>query len=172
MAVTLCNLCTEVIKNYVGYLRPVFFQECKPNEIYDSCTGAEGFAEDELRKSFVSGHASAAFCGCTLFTLFLERTFGISSTEIINSHERNLEVSANYSGAVEQNNQNQYPLYVISFRKDPWLHRVGSVFSLLPMCLAVYIASSRVVDNKHFPADVVGGAVLGASIAIYCHAVW
>ncbi|OEU07937.1 hypothetical protein FRACYDRAFT_250568 [Fragilariopsis cylindrus CCMP1102] len=32
--------------------------------------------------------------------------------------------------------------------------------------------ASRVVDNRHFPADVVGGAVLGASIASLVFNIW
>ena len=31
---------------------------------------------------------------------------------------------------------------------------------------------SRVVDNVHFPADIVGGALLGGSIALFCNPLW
>jgi membrane-associated phospholipid phosphatase len=47
-----------------------------------------------------------------------------------------------------------------------------SILCLLPLALALFIASSRVVDNKHFPADVVAGSVLGFSIARYFHFLW
>ena len=40
------------------------------------------------------------------------------------------------------------------------------------MALALFIAASRVHDNMHFPADVVGGAVLGTAIAIYVNSLW
>jgi membrane-associated phospholipid phosphatase len=43
---------------------------------------------------------------------------------------------------------------------------------LLPMGLALFIAASRVVDNKHFPADVVGGSLLGAAISYYVYGLW
>jgi len=36
---------------------------------------------------------------------------------------------------------------------------------LLPTALALFIAASRVVDNDHWPADVVGGASIGAAYA-------
>ena len=49
------------------------------------------------------------------------------------------------------------------------LLRVGAV-SVRRLCLQVgfswAIAGSRVVDNKHHPADVVGGFFLGASVAL------
>jgi len=37
------------------------------------------------------------------------------------------------------------------------------------MAVAVFIAASRVVDNKHWPADVVAGALLGSSVANFVH---
>jgi membrane-associated phospholipid phosphatase len=43
---------------------------------------------------------------------------------------------------------------------------------VLFMGLATIIATSRVVDNKHFPADVVGGSVLGLGIAVYINGLW
>jgi membrane-associated phospholipid phosphatase len=52
------------------------------------------------------------------------------------------------------------------------LERIKSVISYAPLILAGFIAASRVVDNKHFPADVIGGAILGASIAKLVHGVW
>ncbi|CAE8627071.1 unnamed protein product [Polarella glacialis] len=39
------------------------------------------------------------------------------------------------------------------------------LFSLAPTALAFWIAASRVVDNDHSPADVVGGGVIGATWA-------
>jgi hypothetical protein len=52
-----------------------------------------------------------------------------------------------------------------------WI-RILSVFCLSPMLLAYIVAGSRVVNNYHHPADVVGGAVLGTGIAIFIHGIW
>jgi hypothetical protein len=52
------------------------------------------------------------------------------------------------------------------------LQRLVSLFCYTPILFAVFIAASRVVDNRHFPADVVGGAVLGASIASLVFNIW
>jgi membrane-associated phospholipid phosphatase len=40
------------------------------------------------------------------------------------------------------------------------------------MGVAVFVAASRVADNKHHPADVVGGAVLGTSVSLFVHSLW
>ena len=41
---------------------------------------------------------------------------------------------------------------------------------LLPVGLSLFVAASRVVDNDHWPADVVGGAVIGGGFAtLYYH---
>jgi len=44
--------------------------------------------------------------------------------------------------------------------------RVWTSFSLLPLCVACYVASSRLVDNYHFVGDVVAGAVIGCFNAV------
>ena len=156
IAFALCGAATEFIKNYVGYFRPIFFHECNPNEDYTTCQGDpdenyDVFDVSELSKSFVSGHASLAFCGGVLFSRFLEQTIGLSSVELVTQ---------------------QSTLCKRAFRKPPALYRWGSVLALSPMTISIWVACSRLVDNVHFPADVVGGSVLGATIAYYCHPIW
>ena len=44
------------------------------------------------------------------------------------------------------------------------------IAGLLPVGLSLFVAASRVVDNDHWPADVVGGAVIGGGFAtLYYH---
>jgi membrane-associated phospholipid phosphatase len=134
----------------------------------------------EVRKSFISGHASIAFCGCLLFTFFMERTIGISSVEVavakqipstttvepMEGHPDDVEVQPTRStvgGGI---------YWTVAYRSQPGLRRLGSLVALLPMGVAVWVASSRIVDNVHFPADVVGGALVGAGIASVCHNIW
>ena len=52
------------------------------------------------------------------------------------------------------------------------LSRLVSVLALLPMAVALWIAASRVRDNKHFPADVIAGSLIGLAIATYTHGLW
>jgi len=149
-AITL--LATEFVKLYAGYLRPIFYEECQPDNEYQECT-EDG---EDIRKSFPSGHASMSFCGLTLLTLFLHTRFGLASI-------RKLQQETSVGGDI---------YWSVGYSKPPTRYRAISVLSLLPVALALFIAASRVVDNKHFPADVVGGAVLGGATAIYCHNLW
>jgi membrane-associated phospholipid phosphatase len=61
---------------------------------------------------------------------------------------------------------------VASNKRPNGRHRLMSMLSLAPLGLATFIASSRVVDNRHFPADIVAGALLGGSLASFTHGVW
>lgn len=190
VAFALTAVATEAVKNYVGYLRPVFFQECQPDDQYETCIGGEDDVDEaELRKSFVSGHASLAFCGGTLFTMFLERTIGLSSVEIAVAKRAPPPTTAQQQmstdGARDTQQEELEPVdsydlqstdttlyWSLAYRRNPGWRRLGSILALIPMAVATWVAASRVVDNLHFPADVVGGSVLGASIALYCHPLW
>jgi diacylglycerol diphosphate phosphatase/phosphatidate phosphatase len=103
--------------------------------------------------SFPSGHASTSFCGLGLLSFYLECRFGVSSLRKWNEDAETGELILNQTRPVR-------------------LERIKSVISYAPLILAGFIAASRVVDNKHFPADVIGGAILGASIAKLVHGVW
>jgi len=50
--------------------------------------------------------------------------------------------------------------------------RIVSVLCYTPMLLAFFIFLSRVHDNYHHPADVIGGALLGGSIASLIFDIW
>ena len=111
---------------------------------------------ETTRKSFPSGHASTSFCGFTLLTLFLHTNFGLP----------------NYYWQQQQLNSNNSSSSPTRFLPRVTWHRVISIGSLAPMALATFIAASRVVDNKHWPADVVAGALLGASVSYFVHGLW
>ena len=140
----------------------------------------------ELHKSFVSGHASFSFVGGTLLTLFLDRSFGLSSAEVAireptqnnmeisnqNPDEEEMQPISPNSSTLETSDDTGSGPQVAVYRRDPGLRRLGSILALIPMFFSTWSACTRLVDNMHFPADVVGGAVLGASIAAYCHPLW
>ena len=223
------HLATDAVKLYVGYLRPIFYNQCQPTDDYSACTNNDTVV-DELRKSFPSGHASTAFAGLSLLTLYLHTRWGMgyyqrsrrrrqhSSTAMANTHtyppsSQQPNDRLVYAAPSTNNNDtgvtapttregtattlaspwNERPVHTTTSMyhaspEDDWTYhnnnnhhdvyrqvmqrRLGSVLALLPMALALFIAASRVVDNKHFPADVVGGAVLGASIASFTHNLW
>jgi len=150
-AITL--LVIDFVKLYVGYLRPIFYVSCEPDDVYESCTDGGG---GDVRKSFPSGHAGTAFCGMTLIALYLHTRVGVPSVQTM--------VREMYSDGNVR--------WTVGYSKSPSMARLVSILSLTPLMLALFIAASRVVDNKHFPADVVGGSVLRASIAVFTHSLW
>jgi len=56
--------------------------------------------------------------------------------------------------------------------KHQAIRRLLSIVSILPMSFAVFVASSRVVDNWHHPADIVAGSVIGFTCAIFSYNLW
>uniref|UniRef100_A0A7S3LAB1 Phosphatidic acid phosphatase type 2/haloperoxidase domain-containing protein n=1 Tax=Amphora coffeiformis TaxID=265554 RepID=A0A7S3LAB1_9STRA len=154
VAMSTTSIATEAVKLYVGYLRPIFYEECEPNDTYQECTADTG---GDLRKSFPSGHASMSFCGLTLLTLFIHARFGVASQRY-------------YQRVGGGRNGGRWMRETIQVGVG-WA-RFASILALLPMGLAIFIAASRVVDNKHFPADIIAGSILGSSISVYVHGLW
>jgi PAP2 superfamily len=66
---------TNFVKLYVGYLRPIFYDGCQPNDTYDECQNPDG--DRPVRLSFPSGHASLSVCGMLLISHYLEQRFGV-----------------------------------------------------------------------------------------------
>lgn len=152
----LVGLSTNVIKNYVGYLRPVFYELCQPNDDFSECTSDEDSSLDG-RKSFPSGHASLAFSGMTLLTMYLLRKFGVYSE----LYKPQTTITTTDGASV-----------MVPKPPPPRWRKAISVICLAPMAVACFVAASRVHDNKHFPADVVGGAVLGTVLAWFTNGIW
>ena len=77
MAIGLTQTITNLAKLYVGYLRPIFYDLCVPDEDYQECTDEDHSSQG--RKSFPSGHASLSVCGLLLLSLFLEYSYGVTA---------------------------------------------------------------------------------------------
>ena len=135
---------TSFVKLYAGYFRPNFYSYCDFSEDTFTCNSDS----PTPRKSFPSGHASIAFCSMTLLTLFFYGNIGL--------HRRLSPLCPR-----EQRSAADY-----------CKKRILSVIAALPMFLAVFIAASRVHDDMHHPADVVGGAVIGISCALFGYGLW
>jgi membrane-associated phospholipid phosphatase len=183
-------VCTDLVKTYCGYLRPVFYDLCNPEAGSASCTSSSR-TEAGARRSFPSGHASMSFCGLTLLTLFLHTRLGMPSLRL--PRHRTFHQDRGEAQQAPEDDNTDIPLALRQGNehfeaivagtgtaatsigitaKDPIRYRCISILSLIPMGLALFIAASRVADNRHFPADVVGGSLLGASIASFVHGLW
>lgn len=162
VAMTTNTIATNSVKLYVGYLRPIFYDQCQPDDEYQTCTVDTG---NDIRKSFPSGHASMAFCGLTLLTLFIHARFGVAS-------QRYYQRIGGGGGGIGSSTGEERQWIRETIQVGVGWARFASLLALAPMALALFIAASRVVDNKHFPADVAAGSVLGASISNYVHGLW
>jgi membrane-associated phospholipid phosphatase len=188
IGIGLTGFITNSIKLYVGYLRPIFYDLCQPDENYESCTSND----HDVRLSFPSGHASLSVCGMMLLSQFFYRAFGIHSLLYYppipttttttpmtgDQHHDDIDVDvetpstndqhsmSNRSTARRNSNVPKAPTATSPAK------RIISVLCYSPMLVAFFVAASRVRDNKHFPADVVGGSLLGGSISVLVFSVW
>ena len=169
-ALGISTFCVEFVKHYVGYLRPNFYEKCGFDYDTLQCdpTIDDGSGSFTGRKSFMSGHSSMSFAGLTVLSWYLQRCYGVGS-----GPERMAVIGGVAGNAADGANGSAVDVVVRYQQTRPSrLKRLISVLSLLPMFMAVWIAASRVRDNYHHPADVVGGSVVGAAAAIWATNVW
>jgi membrane-associated phospholipid phosphatase len=87
MSIGLTQSLTNICKLYCGYLRPIFYDMCQPNDTYEQCQSSSH--ERQSRVSFISGHASLSVCGLLLLSFYLERLYGVSSYNNNNNNNNN-----------------------------------------------------------------------------------
>jgi len=143
---------TTVLKLYVGRLRPNFYRMCGFDPETLACTRGSNY-EMEARMSFPSGHSSLVFCGMTVLSLVLLGRVGMAR---FMTHPRRYN---NSSGS----NMTQPSLAGLKPR---------ILLALSPILPAVYVASSRLVDNWHHPSDVLAGMVLGSFCGFVVYHLW
>ena len=141
----LAALCTVVLKNLIGGLRPHFLAVCNPRSFGASGQGYNQMMftreicqgnEKEINfamTSFPSGHTAAAFAGFTYLFLYLNAK---------------LKVWSNY---------------------HPAFWKLALLYA--PILGAVLIACSVVVDYNHNWYDVLAGAVIGNVMAFSAYRV-
>jgi membrane-associated phospholipid phosphatase len=139
------DLATDLTKNYVGRLRPFFFEKCDFDEEDATCRLPQA-QQDLLRQSFPSGHASLGTCAMLFTTLYLLGKVG--------------------SPASPGKLVLQLPWGLQPLRLAP----AAALMATLPLWLSSWIMCSRVHDNWHHPADVATGAVLGGVVATLWYA--
>ena len=131
------SMVVSCVKAYCGYWRPYFLGECKFSEASGRCTSAE---YDHAFRSFPSGHAATAVAPLLHTSL---RCMGAMRLGYVRR-----EVPLGHG----------LPMLEVD--------GVLTALCLLPTFYALWVAASRVYDNAHHPADVVGGALIGGSSAV------
>jgi membrane-associated phospholipid phosphatase len=154
------GLITEVSKVLVGRYRPDWLSRCNPSIPYPVTIGPYGrpatenpicnstLSENKLtdgQKSFPSGHASTVFSlsvyGC-VYCLWAACYRPVKAT---------------------------YTTTGSSFKRrviNDTLSFLILVWVLWQISFAWGVAISRVIDHKHHPSDIIGGAFLGTMIAV------
>jgi len=158
---------TELTKVATGVLRPDFLELAQCNPLTPTTLGSEPLVigqsgnaakaafpcrastktQQDARQAFVSGHASTAtvfafyHCGYFLWTLFYRNRRSVMSHIVRRRGKRGV------------------------FLKDLG-QALGMYWVLVQICFGWGIGISRIIDNKHSTADVVGGFVLGAMIGL------
>ncbi|KAJ7696565.1 lipid phosphate phosphatase 1 [Mycena rosella] len=135
----LTRLFTGVLKNKVGRLRPDFLARCKWNDVKMKCTGKAADVLDG-RRSFPSGHSSAAFAGMTFLSFWLAGQTAAWCFDV--------------------------PVPAASLRSS----RLGRfILTLLPFWWAIFVAVTRVEDYRHHKEDVIAGGFIGFVCAAICY---
>eukprot|EP00551_Chaetoceros_affinis_P004916 CAMPEP_0203668686 /NCGR_PEP_ID=MMETSP0090-20130426/5251_1 /ASSEMBLY_ACC=CAM_ASM_001088 /TAXON_ID=426623 /ORGANISM="Chaetoceros affinis, Strain CCMP159" /LENGTH=350 /DNA_ID=CAMNT_0050533187 /DNA_START=213 /DNA_END=1265 /DNA_ORIENTATION=- len=132
MTIGMSEFLTQVLKYYVGRLRPNFYALCGFDISTLSCLNSIEM-ETEGRSSFPSGHSSLSFSAMGVLAYFFLGRVGIAA-------------ACNSGNQMEKN----------TLRK-----KLHAYFALSPLLYSTFCASSRLVDNWHHPGDVVAGTCLG-----------
>mmetsp|Transcript_31431 Transcript_31431/g.36144 ORF Transcript_31431/g.36144 Transcript_31431/m.36144 type:complete len:331 (+) Transcript_31431:114-1106(+) len=151
---------TSFVKEYVGYWRPNFYEYCGFDEDSMQCDGDH---EKDSRRSFPSGHASISFCGMTMISLFFLGKIGLHPACFVLQNSSDVRYAL--LPRLDNIGTDQTSAYL--FKK-----RILSIISVLPMFIAIFVSASRVHDNKHHPADVIAGAIIGMICANFSYGLW
>lgn len=158
---------TGSIKRYCGVLRPNFYDACGFSETTLQCTG-DASEEEKFRRSFPSGHASLAFCGMTLLAMYLRQTF---ANPMLHKQEQEKQ-EASMSARKRQINLQRSLVSPSKLQQKKSLMRLKGILCYVPLMYAFFVASSRVADDYHFPADIVAGSIIGVGCATFTHELW
>ena len=148
---SVCLLITDLIKLFCGSPRPYYL------DIYDEylLDKVDEYKIIDARLSFLSGHSSLSFSQLFLLSIMFYKSWQYTQKMYYNS---------TYLIGMTCDNPHSY--YLCGFW---WLLKevplIGIILVFVPTLIAIYCSLTRITDYKHFAVDVVGGTVLGGSIA-------
>ncbi|KAM5470148.1 hypothetical protein MauCBS54593_004031 [Microsporum audouinii] len=118
--------------------------------------------------SFPSGHSSSSFAGLVYLTLWVSSKLFIAFPNLSPAHFTRHVRAASF----QQQPEDEETPHTSSSSDTIPLREQGAapptyllLIAAIPICTAVFIASSRWVDNRHFGFDILFGSVLGTLFA-------
>ncbi|OAA39717.1 PAP2 domain containing protein [Metarhizium rileyi] len=192
----LLSRCEPDIANAARYIVGGFVKEATAATLYsgDICKQANRKKLDDGFRSYPSGHSAASAAGLIYLSLFLASKFSVTLPFVVNTSAplddstHNAFPSRMHAGrggdAFESNRlgtANSDPgKPSISNRNDRYNTRLQSLrrqaaapplyllaITLVPFCLAIFIAASRWFDFRHHGFDILFGFLIGTITAIY-----
>ncbi|KAH0392171.1 PAP2 domain-containing protein, partial [Aureobasidium melanogenum] len=160
---------TSGIKNLIGKPRPDLLARCQPDLTNIAAHVVGGYGQDISQKwtlvsssictqtdskllnegfrSFLSGHSSMSWSGLGYLALWLASKFNM----LIPYLGHDTPPKRDDRDDTEQESRDRAAAPPV----------FGAVIVLIPVCLAIWISSTRYVDFKHQGIDIFSGAVLG-----------
>lgn len=176
-ALTVSTLFVNLIKIFIGGIRPNFYDVCKPihfrippgahmsGPYYDTadqvCASTNESKLKEAQMSFPSGHASGAFAGFVFLALWVNAHFKTlgrprSSTLPRRAADSSLESPPSAFNPISDQHYGPVAHWKLVLFATPW-------------CIATLLSLSKVSDGWHHPVDVFCGALLGTLFALMAY---
>jgi len=180
LSFVLALLVTQGIKNMFGKPRPDLLARCQPDLTniaahvvggygqdissrwtlvsYTICTQTDKSILDDGFRSFLSGHSSSSWSGLLYLSLWLALKLNVT-IPIIQPYATKDE---------DDSRESDLPIH-----RDAHHPRTSSsappvfgiIIVIIPICVAIYISSTRWVDFKHHGLDILSGSLLGIGTA-------
>ncbi|CAF3290214.1 unnamed protein product [Rotaria socialis] len=149
LGIAICFLITEVGKRTIGRLRPYYLTLCDPNWANIECTKIIlSFSGPVSVPQYITNHN----CNATV----LEKDLREARLSFPSGH-------ASYSTFA-------FVFLFVYFEARlvcPQVQFLKPFLQCICIAIAFYTCLSRVIDFKHHPTDVIGGAIVGLCIAIF-----
>lgn len=148
------------------------------------CTNTDKSVMDDGFRSFFSGHSSSAFSGLLYLALWLAAKLDVSLPFVqpYTAHDLELAASGDHTALPISENQtagdmeegrssravfHRQHTVVEQYRQSGAAVPIyGYIFILLPILLAIYIASTRYQEFKHAGVDITVGSLVGSAFAV------
>jgi membrane-associated phospholipid phosphatase len=139
------SMTTQCIKLYAGSLRPDFGSRCFGNGKFPPAAYSPGVVLSNME--------------CTVADA---RFLNSGRMSFVSGHTSTAMVFATYFALFLSRRARMLPETRFRWLKINLMY-LGALITLL---MAIFVGVSRIVDNRHFPADVVGGALVGIGFAL------